>query len=47
MHLKALYKYKTPANFQEQLFILSEVMQMNVQDLGPDYDLSCFDPYPL
>ena len=47
MHLKGLHKYKTPAKFQEQVFIFSEVMQRNVWDLGPDSDLSSFDPYPI
>ena len=47
MHLKGLHKYKTPAKFQEQVFILSEVMQMNVWDLGPDSHLSTFDPHTI
>jgi hypothetical protein len=47
MHLKGLHKYKTPAKFHEQLFILWEVMHMHVWNLGPGYDLSSFDPYPI
>jgi len=47
VHLKGLNSHKIPAKFQANAFIFSGVMQMNVWDLGPDSDLSSFDPYPI